>query len=58
MWLHILANGGAGDIGNQYNPGAVVQPYLNTPYLPSFGSQTNAQALNTFGVFVNARVKL
>lgn len=55
---NILANGGAGDIGNQYNPGAVVQPYLNTPYLPSFGSQTNAQALNTFGVFVNARVKL
>ena len=54
----VLANGGTGDIGNQYNPGAVIQPYLNTPYLPSFGSSGNATALNAFGVFVNARVHL
>ena len=54
----VLADGGTGDIGNQYNPGAVIQPYLNTPYLPSFGSSANSTALNAFGVYVNARVHL
>jgi hypothetical protein len=45
--------GSSGDIGNQYNPGATIQPYTNTPYLPFFGSNTNP-----ISVYVNAQLKL
>ncbi len=45
--------GSSGDIGNQYNPGAAIQPYTNTPYLPAFGSITNP-----FSLYVNAQLKL
>lgn len=42
---------GGGDVGNTYNPGSPVQPYVNTPYQPFFST-------SPFGVFVSARVKL
>jgi hypothetical protein len=42
---------GSSDIGNQYNPGAVIQPYLNTPYLPNF-------APAPFGFGISAKIKL
>jgi hypothetical protein len=45
------ASQGSSDIGNQYNPGAVIQPYLNTPYLPNF-------APAPFGFGISAKIKL
>ena len=47
----ILANGATGGVGNTFNPNAPVQPYVQSPYLPSF-------ATSPFGVFVSARVRL
>jgi hypothetical protein len=47
----LVAGGSTGDIGNQYNPGAAIQPYLNTPYEPTF-------APNPFSLYVNANIKL
>ena len=47
----LVADGSTGDIGNQYNPGAAIQPYLNTPYLPTFNP-------TPFDVYVSARIKL
>ncbi len=47
----VVANGATGGVGNTYNPGAPIQPYVSAPYVPSF-------ATNPFGVFVSARVKL
>ena len=34
----IVAAGYGGDIGNSYNPGAAIQPIVNSPYQPSFGN--------------------
>ena len=48
----LVANGSSGDVGNLYNPGSAVQPYVNTPYEPTW---TN---INPFGIYVNARVKI
>jgi len=40
-----------GDIGNLYNPGATIQPYLNTPYVPAFGG-------SPFSLYLNAKIKI
>jgi hypothetical protein len=32
----VVGGGLAGDVGNAYNPGAHIQPYVNTPYEPFF----------------------
>jgi hypothetical protein len=42
---------GVADVGNQYNPGAVIQPFTNTPYQPNFASAP-------FGFGIGARIKL
>lgn len=47
-----VAGGSTGDIGNQYNPGAQIQPYVNTPYEPTF---TGA---SPFSFFLSAKVKM
>jgi hypothetical protein len=47
----VVAGGSAGDVGNQYNPGAAIQPYMNTPYEPTFAG-------TPFSVYVNARIHL
>jgi len=47
----VVGGGSTGDVGNLYNPGAVIQPYVNTPYEPTF------QGL-PFGFFVNAKIKI
>ncbi len=47
----VLAGGLGGDIGNTYNPGTKIQPYVNTPYAPTFPFQP-------FGFFVNAKLKI
>jgi hypothetical protein len=53
---NIVGNGATGDVGNLYNPGSAIQPYVNTPYAPTFGFGPFSKA--PFGVFVSARVKL
>ena len=47
----VVGGGTAGDVGNTFNPGAVIQPYVNTPYEPTF------QGL-PFSVYVNAKIKI
>ncbi|MBD5656887.1 MAG: TonB-dependent receptor, partial [Candidatus Eremiobacteraeota bacterium] len=49
----LLGGDSTGDIGNSYNPGATIQPYTNTPYLPAFGA-------NPFptNIYVSAQLKL
>ena len=47
----VVAGGLGGDIGNTYNPGARIQPYVNTPYEPTFTAQP-------LGFFVNAKLKI
>jgi hypothetical protein len=47
----VVGAGTSGDIGNLYNPGQAIQPYVNTPYEPFFAN-------SPFGVFVSARVKI
>jgi hypothetical protein len=42
---------GTGDIGNVYNPGAVIQPYENTPYLPAFTQVP-------MNIYVSAKIKI
>jgi len=42
---------GVADVGNQYDPGAVIQPFINTPYQPNF-------APAPFGFGIGARIKL
>jgi hypothetical protein len=49
----LVGGGSTGDIGNSYNPGATIQPYTNTPYLPSFGGNANPTS-----IYVNAQLKL
>jgi hypothetical protein len=46
-----VGNGYGADVGNTYDPGHPIQPYVNTPYDPLFGT-------NPFGIFVSARVKI
>jgi len=48
----VVGGGSAGDIGNQFNPGATIQPYMNSPYLPEFAS------VSPLSIYVNARIKL
>jgi hypothetical protein len=47
----VVAAGATGDAGNTYNPGTPIQPYVNTPYEPTF-------SLAPFGVYVSARIKI
>jgi hypothetical protein len=47
----VVAAGATGDIGNLYNPGQAIQPYVNTPYEPTFSGFP-------FGVYLNAKIKL
>ena len=47
----VVGGGTAGDVGNAYNPGAHIQPYLNTPYEPTF-------QLYPFNFFVSAQFKV
>ncbi len=49
----LVGGGSTGDIGNSYNPGATIQPYTNTPYLPGFGAADNPTS-----VYVSAQLKL
>jgi hypothetical protein len=46
-----VGGGSTGDVGNQYNPGAVIQPYTNTPYTPVFSS-------TPFNMGIGATLKL
>ena len=46
-----LGNGYTGDVGNVYNPGQAIQPYVNQPYTPTF-------ATSPFTLFVNLKVKI
>jgi hypothetical protein len=58
---NVLADGYSGDIGNLYNPGQAIQPYVNTPYepgLPGGGGGENLGTAFPFNVYVNARIKL
>ena len=43
--------GYTGDVGNLYNPGQAIQPYVNQPYTPTF-------ATGPFNLFVNLKVKI
>ena len=45
------AGSGPQPIGNQYNPGAALQPFLSTPYDPIFPSYP-------FNMFFEARIKI
>jgi hypothetical protein len=47
----IVGLGSGGDVGNSYNPGAPIQPYVNTPYEPAF-------AVSPFAAYASLRVKL
>lgn len=47
----VLANGSGGGVGNLYNPGAAIQPYINSPYLPQFSTYP-------FSVSVSAKVRI
>jgi hypothetical protein len=58
---NVLGNGDGGDVGNLYNPGQAIQPYVNTPYEPGLAGGGGGENLGTafpFGVYVNARIKL
>ena len=57
----LVTNGTTGDVGNLYNPGSAIQPYVNTPYEPFVGQASSDRSgllKVPFGVFVSARVKL
>ncbi|MBV9102358.1 MAG: hypothetical protein JO060_02145, partial [Candidatus Eremiobacteraeota bacterium] len=47
----VIGGGTGGDVGNVYNPGAVLQPYVSVPYAPIF-------AQYPFGFFLSARVRI
>jgi hypothetical protein len=47
----VVGGGTTGDVGNTYNPGAVIQPYVNTPYEPTFPGLP-------FSIYVNAKIKI
>jgi len=48
---NIISPSGLPPVGNVYNPGFTVQPYLSTPYSPFFSDFP-------FNMFVEARIKL
>ena len=47
----VVGNGTGGDVGNSYNPGAAIQPYVNTPYEPTFAGYP-------FSLSVSAKIHL
>ncbi len=47
----LIANGATGAVGNTYNPGSAIQPYVQGPYLPSYAS-------GPLTVFLQAKIKL
>jgi len=47
----VVGGGTAGDVGNTFNPGAVIQPYVNTPYVPTFAGLP-------FSMYFNAKIKI
>jgi hypothetical protein len=47
----VVAGGATGAIGNVYNPGQAIQPYVNRPYEPGFQSFP-------FSFFLNAKIKI
>jgi len=48
----LVGGGATGAVGNAYNPGSAIQPYVATPYEPDFNSS------GPFGIYVSARVKI
>ena len=57
---NVIANGATGAVGNTYNPGAVIQPYVLSPYLPVWTNINGASSttVNPFNAYVSLRVKL
>ena len=47
----VVGGGLTGDIGNLYNPGNAIQPYLNTPYEPFFSGFP-------FSMYLNAKIRM
>ena len=47
----IISPSGLAPVGNNFNPGAVIQPYLRSPYNPTFPG-------NPFNMYLEARFKL
>ena len=47
----VVGGGSTGDVGNTYNPGAALQPYVNTPYEPTFPGLP-------FSMYFNAKIKI
>lgn len=47
----LIANGATGAVGNTYNPGSAIQPYVQAPYLPAYAS-------GPLNVFVQAKIRL
>ena len=57
---NVIANGATGAVGNTYNPGAVIQPYVLSPYLPVWTNINGASSttVNPFNAYVSLRVKV
>jgi hypothetical protein len=47
----VIAGGTGGDVGNAYNPGAAIQPILNSPYFPTFSGYP-------MSAYLSAKIKL
>jgi len=47
----VIGAGTGADVGNTYNPGAAIQPYINSPYLPFFAGYP-------FSVTVSAKLHI
>jgi hypothetical protein len=47
----VVAGGATGGVGNTYNPGSAIQPYVQSGYLPSY-------ATGPLNVFLQAKIKL
>ena len=45
-------------IGNEYNPGNAIQPFLATPYDPYFTGLDSTSYIQPFTIYVEARIKL
>jgi hypothetical protein len=56
----VVANGATGAVGNTYNPGTVVQPYVLSPYLPVWTdiNGSSSTTVNPFNAYVSLRIKL
>ena len=48
----VIAAGGGGGVGNAYNPGTEIQPYVQNAYTPT------TYAGYPFNVYVSAKLKL